>query len=184
MNVMMQFLVRWNCGSSADEELHVRQMLMLFWDCRHLSASMMTKAGDKIATTPGRYKMIPTASEIMGAVSDIMADRAAKQAATHREATGIETPIVTRDGEVISATDYRPGADTGDNAERCRAMNLRLIASDAPYRVVPLGLESAYRVPVVDDGTIVPNHVCDGKGGVYHMLGGKRPAMAMAGEDA
>jgi len=83
--VMAEFLIRWPCPAAADEEHHLARMLLLFSDCRDLSPGMMRKAGDYVARIPNRPTVMPSASEITGAVEAIMADRAAKQAAMQRQ---------------------------------------------------------------------------------------------------
>jgi len=129
-------------------------------DTAHLTVPLLRAACDVVARDA---KGLPYASEIITAATQLVEERQR----VRRDETRVNGDGEIQDGE------YRPGEVTPENAERCRAMNMRLISSDAPYRVVPLGAESAYRVHVADDGTVVPNYVCDGRGGVSHKLGGK-----------
>lgn len=164
--VMAEFLIRWPCPAAVDEDHHLSRMLLLFRDCRDLAPGMMRKAGDFVARIPNRPTVMPSASEIMGAVESIMADRAAKQAVAQRAEAwaGGDSPR-------SAVPDEQPiGAVTPENTERCRAWNERLMANGATWRVTPIGAHSAARVTVVDDGTVVPTHVCDGRGGVLHRL--------------
>jgi hypothetical protein len=96
--VMAEFLIRWPCPAAVDEDHHLSRMLLLFSDCRDLAPSMMRKAGDTVARTPHRPTVMPSASEIIGAVETIMADRAAKQNAMMRdEAVQRGQPMPTND---------------------------------------------------------------------------------------
>lgn len=82
--VLAEFLIRWPCPVATDEEHYLARMTLLFADCGDLAPGMMRKAGDFVARVPNRPTVMPSASEIMGAVEAIMADRAAKQAAMQR----------------------------------------------------------------------------------------------------
>lgn len=85
LQVMTEWLVRWPCPASHDEEHYVRRMCLLIWDCRDLQPALLRKAGDYVARIPNRPTVMPSASEIMGAVEQLMAARAAKQAAAMRQ---------------------------------------------------------------------------------------------------
>lgn len=165
--VMMEFLIRWPCPAAADEGHHFTRMLMLFWDCRDIAPGMLRKAGDAVARTPNRYNVMPSASEIISAVETIMEERAVKQRAEQRNSA----ISVNADGEIISQRGDVQIGDQGENTERCREHNRQLMREGATYRVFPVGAFNIRRVQVVDDGRIVPNHVCNGDGTFRHVNG-------------
>jgi len=154
--------LRFQPSNAAEMDAHRIRLELLALDCSEIAPALLRQACDNVAR---EAQFLPRAVELLNAARAIVEDRQRVQRS--ERTTHDSDGVIASDGDEV-------GALTAENVERCRAWNLRLIANQAPRRVVPLGAFNAYWVQVVDDGAIVPNHVCNGDGTVSHMLGGRK----------
>jgi hypothetical protein len=156
-----ELALRFPAGREQDPDQYQLRLEYLAKDTAHIAVALLRAACDRVAQTA---RGLPYASEILTAATQIVEERQRVQPS--------ERTVHDSDGVIDGEREI--GELTAENVERCRAWNLRLIANQAPRRVVPLGAFNAYWVQVVDDGAIVPNHVCNGDGTVRHVLGGRK----------
>lgn len=154
--------LRFQPSNAQDLEAHRMRLELLAIDCSEITPTLLRQAGDRVAQYS---QFLPKASEILAAAREIVEDRQRVQ-----RNSGFAT---NADGEIMgSRADVEIG-DPGDNVERCKDRNRQLMREGATYRVFPVGRYNAGRVQVVDDGAIVPTHVCNGDGTFRNRLGWK-----------
>lgn len=76
---MTEFAIRWPCPKDTDPEFYEARLSLLMRDCAGLTPSLFRKAGDRVAIRPGRPNVLPSASEIVEAAYEILAERANRQ---------------------------------------------------------------------------------------------------------
>ena len=81
-----EFGIRWPCPRDVDPDRYEARLKLLARDCAELAPGLLRKAGDKVARIPGRFNVLPSASEIHQAANELIAERAARQNAEQREA--------------------------------------------------------------------------------------------------
>ena len=164
--VLGEFSVRWKCPVKTDPELYAEELKTLAWDCRNLAPGLFRKAGDRVAVQPGRFNVLPSASEIMQAVEQIMAERAATQARSEYQHPDVSP--VTQSGVIVSATGALDFVPSPDLIDAVHERNRKLIHADSPWRLVAQGSCTAM-VRVVDNGDITPVWRCNGDGTITQL---------------
>ena len=95
--VVYEFAIRWPCPKDTRPEFYQSRLVMLGRDCVEMAPGLLRKAGDRVARIPGRFNLLPSASELHKAANDLIAERAAKQTAdhiAHAEAQGRPAPVM------------------------------------------------------------------------------------------
>jgi hypothetical protein len=157
-----ELALRFPAGREYDPDQYQLRLEYLAKDTAHIAVGLLRQACDRVAQTA---RGLPYASEILTAATAIVEER--------QRVNPHDRMSVNSDGEIITGRDADYIGDPGDNVERCRERNRQLMREGATYRVFPVGRYNAGRVQVVDDGVIVPNHVCTGDGMFRHRFGHK-----------
>ncbi len=152
--VVYEFAIRWPCPKDTLPSFYQSRLIMLGRDCAEMAPGLLRKAGDRIARTPGRINVLPSASELHQAANEIIAERAAKQEADKRQA---------------AAEAGRPLPPVGDKAAAYARANLDAIRKG--WRVMQtddgslfrLGDPGEMRCVRRDGSAIVPFHRKDGE---------------------